>query len=78
MFAAGALLCAMPQTAYWVAVYTGRMGDPVWGPVATHAATIAPVLYFGVAMVKFLQVRPIPVYVFLCVLILDEYRRITT
>ncbi|KIP12728.1 hypothetical protein PHLGIDRAFT_97360 [Phlebiopsis gigantea 11061_1 CR5-6] len=55
MFAAGALLCAMPQTAYWAAAYTGRMGDPVWGPVGTHAVALLPVLYFGVAMVKELQ-----------------------
>ena len=57
MAAAGALLCAMPQTAYWAAAYTGRMGDPVWGPVGTHAGVLLPVLYFGVAMVKELQVR---------------------
>lgn len=57
MLAAGALLCAMPQTAHWAAAYTGRMGDPVWGPVGTHAVALLPVLYFGVAMVKELQVR---------------------
>ena len=53
----GVLLCAMPKTAYWAAAYTGRMGDPVWGPVGTHAGVLLPVLYFGVAMVKELQVR---------------------
>ncbi|KAH9948365.1 S-adenosyl-L-methionine-dependent methyltransferase [Amylocystis lapponica] len=45
----------MPQSAYWVAVYTARAGDPVWGPVATHAVVILPVLFLGVALVKALQ-----------------------
>ncbi len=52
----GILLCAMPQGAYWAAVYSGRYGDPVWGPVATHLATLAPLLYFGFSVVKELQV----------------------
>lgn len=56
VLAAGILLCLMPNTAYWVAVYTGRMGDPIWGPVATHMAIITPVLGLGVAVVKALQV----------------------
>ena len=47
----------MPQTAHWAAVYSGRWHDPVWGPVATHALVIAPVLYWGIAVVKVLQVR---------------------
>lgn len=55
LLAAGTLICAMPQTAYWAAVYTGRWHDPVWGPVATHACVIAPVLYWGIAVVKHLQ-----------------------
>ena len=52
----GGLLLAMPQSAYWVAVYTGRMGDPVWGPVITHVVVLIPVLTLGVAIVKALQV----------------------
>jgi hypothetical protein len=52
----GVLLCAMPQTVYWAAVYSGRYENPVWGPVATHAATLFPVLYFGFSVVKELQV----------------------
>ncbi|KAI0700725.1 S-adenosyl-L-methionine-dependent methyltransferase [Cytidiella melzeri] len=51
----GALLFAMPQTAYWAAVYSGRYGDPVWGPVATHVVILAPMLYFGFSIVKELQ-----------------------
>lgn len=52
----GVLLCLMPNTAYWAAVYTGRMGDPVWGPVYTHLAVALPLLATGVAVVKSLQV----------------------
>lgn len=52
----GVLLLAMPQTAYWVAVYTGRMGDPALGPVITHLIVITPVITLGVAIVKALQV----------------------
>ncbi|EKM59323.1 uncharacterized protein PHACADRAFT_249744 [Phanerochaete carnosa HHB-10118-sp] len=55
LLAVGALLCAMPQTAYWAAAHTGRWHDPVWGPVATHACVIGPVLYWGIAIVKELQ-----------------------
>lgn len=55
-FAAGVLLLALPNSAYWVAVYTARFGDPVWGPVITHILVIVPVLYLGVAIVKALQV----------------------
>ncbi len=56
----GVLLCSMPQTAYWVAVYTGQMGDVIWGPVITHLSVLAPVLLLGVAVVKVLQVRTLP------------------
>lgn len=55
----GILLCVMPQGAYWAAVYSGRYGDPVWGPVATHLATLAPLLYFGFSVVKELQVSTV-------------------
>ncbi|OBZ76102.1 Polyamine aminopropyltransferase [Grifola frondosa] len=55
---AGILLTAMPASSYWVAVYTGRMGDPVWGPVATHLVVLAPILYIGVAIIKALQENP--------------------
>lgn len=54
-FGTGVLLCAMPQTAFWAAVYTGRMGDPIWGPVFTHLSVLAPVLYLGFSVVKELQ-----------------------
>ena len=52
------LLYAMPTAAYYVAVYTARMGEPIWGPVATHLIVLLPVLSLGVAIVKALQVCP--------------------
>lgn len=52
----GILLAAMPWSAYWVAVLTGRMGDIIWGPVVTHLTVLAPVLVISAALVKALQV----------------------
>ncbi|KAI0353003.1 hypothetical protein OH77DRAFT_1407713 [Trametes cingulata] len=52
------LLYALPHTSYWVAVYTGRLGDPVWGPIATHLIVLLPILSLGVAIVKALQEAP--------------------
>ena len=52
----GVLLCAMPKTAYWAAALTGRMGDPIWGPVLTHLGVIGPIMFLGTAVVKALQV----------------------
>ena len=52
----GLLLYALPHSSYWSAVYTGRMGDPVWGTVATHLIVLLPILSLGVAIVKALQV----------------------
>ena len=50
------LLYALPNSSYWVAAYTARLGDPVLGPVATHLLVLLPVLSLGVAIVKALQV----------------------
>ncbi|TCD69885.1 hypothetical protein EIP91_005962 [Steccherinum ochraceum] len=58
VFGGGLLVAAMPLSAYWVAVYTGRMGDVIWGPVVTHLVVIAPVLYLASALVKALQETP--------------------
>ncbi|KAI0375810.1 S-adenosyl-L-methionine-dependent methyltransferase [Pilatotrama ljubarskyi] len=52
------LLYALPHTSYWVAVYTGRLGDPLWGPIATHLLVLLPILSMGVAIVKALQEAP--------------------
>ena len=53
------LLYALPTAAYWVAAYTARFHDPVWGPVATHLIVLLPTLSLGVAIVKALQVSPL-------------------
>ncbi|KAH8094879.1 hypothetical protein BXZ70DRAFT_946452 [Cristinia sonorae] len=58
LIAAGVLLSAMPVSAYWVAVLTGRMGDVIWGPVITHTVVLAPVLSIASALVKALQEAP--------------------
>ena len=50
------LLYALPNSSYWVAAYTARLGDPVLGPVSTHLLVLLPVLSLGVAIVKALQV----------------------
>lgn len=59
LFGLGLLLYAFPNSSYWAAVYTGRFGDPIWGPVATHAIVLLPVLALGVATLKALQVSPL-------------------
>ena len=56
LFVGGVLLTAMPYTSYWVAVYTGRMGNAIWGPIATHLVVLAPILYLGLTIIKGLQV----------------------
>ncbi|KAI0832594.1 hypothetical protein BC628DRAFT_1310250 [Trametes gibbosa] len=54
----GLLLYALPHSSHWVAVYTGRLGDLIWGPVATHLIVLLPILSLGVAIVKALQEAP--------------------
>ncbi|KII94950.1 hypothetical protein PLICRDRAFT_197034 [Plicaturopsis crispa FD-325 SS-3] len=41
----GLLLCAAPNSTYWGAVVTGRFGDALWGPIATHVAVLGPIIY---------------------------------
>lgn len=56
VLALGVLLCAMPNSSYWVAAYTGRLHEPMWGPVLTHLLVFTPVLALGVLIVRILQV----------------------
>ncbi|TFY78516.1 hypothetical protein EWM64_g5497 [Hericium alpestre] len=49
---AGVLLSAMPASSYWVAIYTGRWGSPLYGPVATHALVLFPAIYLGITLIK--------------------------
>lgn len=72
----GLLLYALPHSSYWVAVYTGRMGDPIWGPVATHLIVLLPILSLGVAIVKALQVGAL-VWCFCTLLRYDQRNRRT-
>ncbi|TFK55593.1 S-adenosyl-L-methionine-dependent methyltransferase [Heliocybe sulcata] len=44
---AGALLSVMPYSTYWAGVYSARFHDPVYGPLATHLAVLAPIIYLG-------------------------------
>ncbi|KZT74406.1 S-adenosyl-L-methionine-dependent methyltransferase [Daedalea quercina L-15889] len=60
VLALGLLLCAMPNTSYWVAVYTGRLHEPIWGPVFTHLVVFTPVVALGVLIVRVLQHNPNP------------------
>ncbi|KAI0053647.1 hypothetical protein FA95DRAFT_474802 [Auriscalpium vulgare] len=48
----GALICALPFTSYWVALYTSRINDIVIGTLLTHFIVLFPVIYFGVSVVK--------------------------
>ncbi|CAL1701230.1 unnamed protein product [Somion occarium] len=52
VLAAGILAALLPTSAYWVAAYTGRYHDVIWGPVVTHLLVLAPILYLGVGIVK--------------------------
>ncbi|KAK7675897.1 hypothetical protein QCA50_021162 [Cerrena zonata] len=49
---AGILITILPTSAYWVAAYTGRNHDVIWGPVLTHLSVLAPVLYLGIGVSK--------------------------
>ncbi|KAI0729446.1 hypothetical protein C8Q72DRAFT_317032 [Fomitopsis betulina] len=60
VLALGVLLCAMPNSSYWVAAYTGRLHEPIWGPVLTHLLVFTPVLALGVLIVRILQHNPDP------------------
>jgi hypothetical protein len=45
-----ALLCTAPTSTYWVAVLTGRYGDPKLGPLVTHLVVVAPIFLVGTSM----------------------------
>lgn len=44
LYAALALSLA-PNATYWVAVWTSRRKDPVWGPTITHVTVLAPLIF---------------------------------
>src|SRR6266540_1598428 len=41
----GIALTLAPNTTYWVAVWSARRKDPVWGPAITHASVLAPLTF---------------------------------
>lgn len=38
-------LTLAPNATYWVAVWSARRKDPVWGPAITHASILAPLTF---------------------------------
>ena len=48
----GGLVTLIPASSYWIALYSGRIGDPVIGSTVTHLVVLFPVVYFGVSLVK--------------------------
>ena len=44
-FVSAPLLLSVPTMAYWVALYTSRIKDPVLGPVITHVIVLVPIAY---------------------------------
>jgi hypothetical protein len=44
-------LSLAPNATYWVAVWTSRMRDPVWGPAITHVTVLAPLIFTWTACV---------------------------
>ncbi|KAI0068717.1 hypothetical protein BV25DRAFT_1873861 [Artomyces pyxidatus] len=48
---AGALICAIPNSSYWVAAYTGQFG-PLLGPLLTHLVVLFPPAYLAITLVK--------------------------
>jgi hypothetical protein len=61
----GCLVSAIPASSYWIALYTGRIGNPLMGSTITHLVVLFPIIYFGVSLVKRITVRthdPSPVF----------------
>lgn len=42
---AATLLYLAPMATYWVAVWTSRRKDPLWGPAVTHLVVLSPMVY---------------------------------
>jgi hypothetical protein len=53
----GGLVTSISTSAYWVALYTGRIEDPAIGATLTHLVVLFPVIYFGASLVKRITVR---------------------
>jgi hypothetical protein len=44
-------LSLAPNATYWVAVWTARRKDPVWGPTITHLVVLAPLVFIWITCV---------------------------
>lgn len=44
LYAALSLTLA-PNTTYWIAVWSSRWKDPVWGPAFTHVTALGPLVF---------------------------------
>jgi hypothetical protein len=45
LFLAAISFTLAPNATYWIAVWTARYKDPVWGPAITHASVLAPLTF---------------------------------
>jgi len=52
------LVQVAPHTSYWISVFAARNGDPVLGPLVTHVAVLAPVIYLAVSLATSIDVSP--------------------
>ena len=52
------LVQVAPHTSYWVSVFAARNGDPVLGPLVTHATVLAPIIYLAVSLATSIDVSP--------------------
>lgn len=56
LYAALSLTLA-PNATYWIAVWSSRWKDPLWGPAFTHATVLGPLVFvlttFGVEIQNF-------------------------
>lgn len=50
------LVQVAPHTSYWVSVFAARNGGPVLGPLLTHVAVLAPVIYLAVSLATSIDV----------------------
>lgn len=44
------------HTSYWVSAFAARNGDPVLGPLVTHAIVLAPIIYLAVSLATSIDV----------------------
>ncbi|KAK7060415.1 hypothetical protein VNI00_001180 [Paramarasmius palmivorus] len=45
LFVAGTLLALAPNATYYLAIWTARYREPLWGPIAVHTLVLTPLVY---------------------------------